>query len=223
MRSGRCDVIRLPSRMISTCGIARSRWKMYSSRRSRQHHRVAARQDDVAHLGVRRDVLERRLVLVERDLLRIADLPPPRAEAAVARADRAHEEEHAIRIPVRDVRHRGVAVLVEGVDHAVDDLELLHGRDELIPVRVADFLDLGERLPGDPHLEVVERRLERLDVDLPFGRVVAEPLGHVRLELVERADALVTQNLLPVAHRVAAPRSRVVRRVVNMIRSSAGA
>src|SRR5205823_828799 len=34
MRSGKCDVMRLPIRMISTCGIARSRWKMYSSRRS---------------------------------------------------------------------------------------------------------------------------------------------------------------------------------------------
>ena len=34
MRAGRCDVMRLPRRMISTCGISRSFWKMYSSRRS---------------------------------------------------------------------------------------------------------------------------------------------------------------------------------------------
>ena len=33
-RSGRCAVMRLPMRMISTWGISRSFWKMYSSRRS---------------------------------------------------------------------------------------------------------------------------------------------------------------------------------------------
>src|SRR2546423_8193054 len=111
-----------------------------------QHHGIAAREDDVADLGMRGDVLERRLVLVERDLLGIADLPPPSAEAAVARADRAHEEEHAVGVPMRDVGHRRVTVLVEGVDDAVDDLELLDARNELIPVRVADLLDLLERL-----------------------------------------------------------------------------
>ena len=66
--------------------------------------------------GCARDVLERRVVLVERNLLRVADLAAPRAEAAVARADRADEEEHAVGIAVRDVRHRRVAVLVERVD-----------------------------------------------------------------------------------------------------------
>ena len=93
-----------------------------------QHHRVAAAQDHVADLGVLAQVLERRIVLVERNLLRVADLAPPRAEPAVARAHRAHEEESAVRIPVRDVRHRRVAVLVERVDDAVDDVELLDRR-----------------------------------------------------------------------------------------------
>ena len=48
-----------------------------------QHHRVAARHDHVADLGMVGDVLEGRLVLVERNLLRIADFAAPRAEAAV--------------------------------------------------------------------------------------------------------------------------------------------
>ena len=197
------------------CGIARSRWRMYSSRRVAQHHRVAAREDDVADLGVlARGTANADSYCLSGIFSGIAHLAAPRAEAAVARADRAHEEEGAIRIAVRDVRHRRVAVLVERVDHAVDDLELLDGGDELVPVRVADLLDLRERLARDAHLEVVERGLEGLDVDLPFGHVLAEPLGDVRSKFLERADALVLQNFLPVTHRVATPPSRVVRRVV---------
>ena len=146
-----------------------------------QHHRIAAGHDDVANLRMLADVLERRVVLIERDLLRVADLAASRAEAAVARADRAHEEEHAIGIAVRDVRHRRVGVLVERVDDAVDDVELLDRRDVLIPHRVADALDLIERGRRDAHLEVLERRLQRLDID----DVVAELLG----QLVQRGDA----------------------------------
>src|SRR3954468_13323717 len=47
----------------------------------REHHRIATRQDDVADLGMRGEVLERGVVLVERDLLRITDLATTRAEA----------------------------------------------------------------------------------------------------------------------------------------------
>ena len=169
-------------RMISTCGIARSFWKMYSSRRSLSI--IGSPPDRMTSRisGWLADVLERRLVLIERNLLRIADLAAPGAEAAVARADRAHEEERAIRIAMRDVRHRRVAVLVERVDHSVDDVELLDGRHVLLPHRIADFLDLFERGRRDPHLEVVERWLQGLDVD----HVVAELLG----QLLERVDAL---------------------------------
>ena len=149
MRSGRCDVMRLPSRMISTCGIARSRWKMYSSRRSLSI--IGSPPDRMtSRISVCcRDVLERRLVLVERDLLGIADLAAPRAEAAVARADRAHEEQHAVRIPVRDVRHRRVAVLVERVDHAVDDRRAPATVGTYwFQHRVADLLDLRRATRG---------------------------------------------------------------------------
>src|SRR4026208_2603352 len=84
MRSGRCEVMRLPMRMISTGGMARSRWERDSRRRAGggggepweevlepavgEPHRIAARHDHVADLRMRRDVLERRLVLVERNL-----------------------------------------------------------------------------------------------------------------------------------------------------------
>ena len=149
--------MRLPRRMISTCGISRSFWKMYSRRRSvsiigSPPERMTSRTS-----GWLADVLEGAVVLVERDLLRVADLPAPGAEAAVGGADRAHEEQHAVGIAVRDVRDRAVAVLVERVDHAVDDLQLLDRRDVLLPDRVVDFLDEIEDFRRDPHLEVVER------------------------------------------------------------------
>src|SRR5687768_9769302 len=70
-----------------------------------EHHRIAARQNDVANLGVLTDVLERRVVLVERDLLGIANLAAASAEAAVGRADRADEEQRAVGVPMCDVRH----------------------------------------------------------------------------------------------------------------------
>ncbi len=90
----------------------------------RQHHRVAAAQDDIADLGVRPQVGEGRVVLIEGDLLRIADFAASRAEPAIRRADRADEKQRAVWIPVRDVGHRRVRVLVERVDDAVDDLQL---------------------------------------------------------------------------------------------------
>ena len=57
------------------------------------------------------EVLERRLELGHRDLLRIADLPPPGAEPAVGGADRGDQEERPVGIAVGDVRHRAVRIL----------------------------------------------------------------------------------------------------------------
>ena len=78
-----------------------------------QHHRIATAQNDVADLRVLAQVRECRVELIERNLLRIPDLAPPRAESAVAGAHRAYEKERAVRIPVSDVRHRRIAVLIE--------------------------------------------------------------------------------------------------------------
>ena len=67
-------------------------------------------------------------------------------------------------------------------------------------IGIADFLDRAKDVRRDPHLEIVERGLQALDVD----DVGAVPVG----ELVERVDALV-ENLLPVTHCVTTPRSIV--------------
>src|SRR6185503_1229536 len=77
------------------------------------------------------------------------------------------------------------------------DVQLLRRRHVLLPHRVADLLDRRQGVRRDPHLEVVERRLQSIDVD----DVVAETFG----ELAQRVDTLV-ENLLPVTH---APQLRV--------------
>ena len=136
-------------------------------------------------------IRERRVVLIERNLLRIADLPTPRAEAAVRGAHGTDEEQRAVRIPVCNVRHRRVAVFVQRVNHSVNDLEFLDRRHVLVPHRIANFLDLRQGRRRHAHLEVVERRLERVDVDY----VVPEPIR----QFLQRIDAFV-QDLLPVTH-----------------------
>ncbi len=162
-----------------------------------QHHRIATAHDDVADLRVLAEILERRIVLIERDLLGITDFAPSRAEAAVGRANRAHQKECAVRIPVSDVRHRRVAVLIERINHAVDDVELFDGRHVLIPHRIAHFLDLLESSGSDPHLEVVESGLQSLDVN----DVAPELFG----QLLETRDALILDDLLPIAHACTTP------------------
>jgi hypothetical protein len=162
-----------------------------------QHHGISAAQNHVADLGVLTEIRERRIELIERNLFRIADLATPRAEPAIGGAHRADEKQRAVRIPVRDVRHWRIAILIEGVDDAVDDVELLHGRDVLIPHRIAHFLDLLESSGSDSHLEVVECRLQRLDVD----DVVAELFR----QLLQTRDALILDDLLPIAHACTTP------------------
>src|SRR6267154_2124242 len=71
-----------------------------------QHHRIATAHDDVADFGVLAEILDRRIVLIKRDLLRIADLATPSAESAIVSAYLTDEKQCAVRIPVRDVRHR---------------------------------------------------------------------------------------------------------------------
>ena len=78
-----------------------------------QHHRVPAAHDYVADLGMLAQILKSRLVLIERNLLRIAHLATSCAEPAIRGADRTHEKQRAVRIPVCNVRHRRVAVLIE--------------------------------------------------------------------------------------------------------------
>ena len=53
----------------------RSRWKMYSSRRSESIIGSPPDSSHIADFRMRTDVLERRVVLVERNLLRVADFP----------------------------------------------------------------------------------------------------------------------------------------------------
>src|SRR5690242_19819158 len=90
-----------------------------------QNRRITAGHDHVANLAMSREIREGRVVLIEGNLLWIADFAPTRTESAVAGAHGAHEKECTVRIAMCDVRHRRIAVLVERIDHAIDDLQFL--------------------------------------------------------------------------------------------------
>ncbi len=157
----------------------------------RQHQGVAAGEDDVANLGMLAQVLERRIELVERDLLRISDLAAARAKPTVGRADGADQEEDAVGVPVRDIRDRRILVLAERVDDSVDDLVLVGRGDVLIPKGVAGLLDRSERRGRDSEVELVDRLLHRYAIDV----LLAEGLN----ELIDRRQALL-EHLLPLPH-----------------------
>ena len=107
IRSGRWHGTRLPIRMISRCGIGAQPGQDGVEPPVVEQQRVAARHDHVPDLGVLLEVLEGDLELRHRDLLGIAHLPPPGAEAAVGRAHRGDQEQRPVRIAVRDVRAPG--------------------------------------------------------------------------------------------------------------------
>jgi hypothetical protein len=161
----------------------------------RQQQRIAAGHDDVANLGVLLEVTERRLELRHRNLLGVAHLAPPRAEAAVRRAHRRHEKQRAIGIAVRDVGDRAVRVFVEAVHEPVADLQLLQRRDVLRPDRIARSLDQVDHGGRDAELEVLHRLAQPVHV-LDMFR--PEALG----KLVERADAFPAKPFLPGLHQV---------------------
>ena len=163
-----------------------------------EQQRVAAGHDDVADLGVLLEVLERALELRHRDLLGIAHLPPPGAEPAVAGADRGDEEERPVGIAVRDVGHRAVGVLVERVDDAVHDVELLDRGDVLPPDRVVGRLDQVDHGRRDPELEVLGGLPETIEV----GEVLRAELGRERLE---RLDRVGPEDFLPGFHDASRP------------------
>src|SRR5437763_16860385 len=97
----------------------------YLTRAVREEQRIAAGHDDVADLGVLLEVAERRLEPGQRDLLGIAYLAVPGAEAAVGSAHRRDEEQRPVRVAMRDVGNGGGRVLGERLHPPVVYLELL--------------------------------------------------------------------------------------------------
>jgi hypothetical protein len=159
-----------------------------------QHQWVAARHDDVPDLLVLLEVAERRFQLRHRDLLGVPHLASPGAEPAVGGAHRRDQEERPVGVTMGDVRDRGIGVLVQRVDDAVVDFQLLDGGDVLAPdgiVRLPDEVHHGRR---DAEFEVLGRLLQPLDVTHVLG---AEP----RRERLEGRDALLTKQFLPGLHR----------------------
>ena len=99
-----------------------------------ERQRVAAAEEDVADLGVAADVGEGVLVvLVGHRAFVLADDAAPGAVPAVHRAHLGGDEEHAVRVAVRDQRGRRVDGLTERILHVGGaDGQLRRGRDALL-------------------------------------------------------------------------------------------
>ena len=118
-RNGSVTGSRVPSRTISTCGIARSSLEQPAEAVVGEHERVAAGEQHVADLGRRADPVERRLelALLHRPL-RLADHALAQAEAAVERALVVHAERDPVAVDADHVLDRRVGDLVERIGEA---------------------------------------------------------------------------------------------------------
>ena len=155
-----------------------------------QQQRVATRHDDVADFVVFFQVAKRRLELRHRNLLGITDLAPARAESAVRRTHRRHQEQRAVGIAVRDVGDGRVGIFLERVHQAVMHVQLLYRGNVLLPNGIPGRLDEIDHRGGDTELEVLGCLTEPRDVSDVLG---PEAGG----KSIERGDALLTEQLLP--------------------------
>src|SRR2546421_311909 len=151
-----------------------------------EEQRIAARHDHVADLRVRFQIAKRRLELPHRNLLGIAHLAAPRAEPAIRRAHRRHEEQRPNGIAAGAVRHRRMGVLGERTHQTVVNVERLQIAHALPPDPIAGGLDQVDHRRRDAELEVERGLPEPLEV----RKVLRAELRHER---VQRGDALLTQ------------------------------
>ena len=149
----------------------------------RERQAVAAADQHVAHLRGAAQVVELRLVLAAIEVLgRVANDARPRAVAAVARALRGDQHQHAVGIAVDEPGHRRVAVLGERVlHHRGEGLLLAAERDDLAADRVVGIVrvDQADEVRRDVDAELVRR-----------GEPVALLVGQVEdlLDLLEVVD-----------------------------------
>ena len=120
-----------------------------------QKQGIATRHDDVTDLVVFFEVAKGRLELRHRNLLGIPDLAPARAESAVRRAHRRHQEQRAVGIAVRDVGNGRVSIFLERIHEAVTHVQLLQRGDVLLPDGIAGRLDEIDHCGRDTELEVL--------------------------------------------------------------------
>ena len=153
----------------------------------RERERVAAGDQDVAHLGVLANVLDAAgpPELARAAGRRGADHARPRAVATIGRAQVRREEQDAVRVPVHEAGHRAVVVLSERV------VVLAHA--------LRPFARAGDDAPADrivrrrriEEAEIVRRhrQRQRARTALERGALVIRELDEA-LELLERVDAV---------------------------------
>ena len=188
MRCGSTHGILVPRRMISTCGNRAEPGDDPFQHEVGQHQRVAPGKDDVAHLGMRGDVVDAVLDVLHVDLGRIADLPLARAETAIHGTLARGQEQDAVRIAVNDARHRAVAVFGEGIFGKTVFFQLLPVGNALQPDGIAGIADQAEVVRVDPDMKQFVQPVRQI-------RVEPESLH----EVLPAVDAL-PQHFLPEFH-----------------------
>ena len=152
-----------------------------------QGQRIAARDQHVADLGMRGDIVERLFPLRAAEGIvatRLADHARARAVAAIGRAEAGGEEQHAVRVAMDETWNGGVAVLAERIVSLARRLQIF-GADRNVrsPQRL-------RRVVTAHQARIVGRDAERQRT-LMTNHGVALVVGQDEdaLELGERADA----------------------------------
>ena len=123
-----------------------------------QRQRIAAGDQHVADLGMRRDIVERLLPLRAAEGIvaaGLADHARARAVAAIGRAEAGGQEQHAVGIAVHETRRGGMAVLAERIVGLARRLQIFGAdRDMRAPQRL-------ERILAAHQARVIRRDAER--------------------------------------------------------------
>ncbi len=154
------------------------------------HQRIPTRQEHVADLRVRPDVVESHRDRLVGHVAGAADHALAGAEPAIHRAAVGDEQQNAVGIAVRKARDGAVLVLVEGILERFLILQLVDRGDRLFPDRVPLGLDEVVVVARDPHrihlahlVYVVDVGVEILVDGLALGDAVSQiehPLFHVQ-------------------------------------------
>ena len=111
-----------------------------------QHQRIAAGEQDVAHLRRALEILDLHLEFPARKCrARVSDDARARAISAIRRALRGDQHQDSIRISVNQPRHGRVAVFGKRIfHHGCERYHLRIGRDHLLSYRVFRIVGIDQ-------------------------------------------------------------------------------
>ena len=169
------------------CLMARSRVEQPVELVVADAQRIAARQQHVAHFGMRLEIGERLFPLPGRELVfaaRIADEARARAVAAIGRAGAGRQEQHAVGIAMDEARHDRVVVFAQRIVGLARHAHIFVARHD---VRAAQRLG---RIVEAHQARVIGRDADRQRAFVaPDGARFVVGQAEDARQIVQRADA----------------------------------